>query len=144
MTTSTAVNRRRRTILVLAATTVILVGSAWWLFGPPAEDTGSNTRTAQAGEVEVTMTAQTLNGSGAVFELALDTHAESLDLDLTSAAELRINGASGGTATWTGNGPGGHHREGTLRFATPVPSGASVELRIIRLPGEAVGTWTAP
>jgi len=41
-------------------------------------------------------------------------------------------------------GPGGHHREGTLRFTTPVPAGANVELRLTGLPADVIGAWTAP
>jgi hypothetical protein len=37
-----------------------------------------------------------------------------------------------------------HHREGMLGFAAAVPAGAGIELRITGLPGDAVGTWTAP
>jgi hypothetical protein len=33
---------------------------------------------------------------------------------------------------------------GTLTFATALPPGANVELRILGLPEEVVGEWTAP
>ncbi len=90
------------------------------------------------------MTPVTLDGSGAVFRITLTTHTGSVDLDPAAAAQLRVDGAPSDDATWDGPGPGGHHREGTLRFATSIPSGAAVELRITDSPSEATGTWTAP
>lgn len=142
---STVLKHRRRTLLVLVAVAVILGAGALWLLSRSTDDVSSpNTRTVRAGEVEVTMTAQTLDSSGATFRLALDTHAGSLDLDVASATSLRINGNPAGTPTWTGTEPGGHHREGTLRFTTPVPPGALVELRITGLPDDVFGTWTTP
>ena len=37
---------------------------------------------------------------------------------------------------WEGAGPGGHHREGTLKFNAVTPTPTSIELRIARA-GEA-------
>lgn len=102
------------------------------------------TRTVQVGEVEVAMTPLTLDRSGAVFQVELDTHTIELDLDPAASARLSVDGRTVGGASWDGPGPGGHHRAGTLRFPAPVPAGASVELRITGLPGDAAASWTAP
>jgi len=134
-------------VLLVAAVLVTLGATGWWIFGT-ATDQGSppglGTRTVQAGGVEVSMTALTLDRSGAVFAVTLDTHSVPLDLDLAGAARLRVNDSTVGDASWDGQGPGGHHREGQLRFTTPVPAGATVELRITGLPQDATGTWSAP
>jgi hypothetical protein len=98
----------------------------------------------QVGAVEVTMTPLALDTSGAVFQVELDTHSVELGLDMACSAHLRIGDRVVDGASWDGQGPGGHHREGTLRFATPVRAGAEVELRIIGLPADATGSWTAP
>jgi hypothetical protein len=66
-----------------------------------------------------------------------------LDLD-PAAAQLRLDGDLADPGSWSGDAPGGHHRSGTLSFATPVASGATVELRIAGLPEDAVATWIAP
>lgn len=79
-----------------------------------------------------------------MFRVQLDTHSVPLDLDLASSAHLRVDATDGGRASWDGSAPGGHHREGTLAFTTPVTSGANVVLTITGLPADAVGSWTAP
>jgi hypothetical protein len=61
-----------------------------------------------------------------------------------SSARLRVNDTTVDGASWDGPGPGGHHRDGTLRFTTPVPAGAAVELRITGLPADAIASWSAP
>jgi len=138
---------RRRLVLLVAAALVTMGATGWWIFGRAAgqgSPPGLGTRTVQAGAVEVRMTALTLDRSGAVFAVKLDTHTVALDLDVAGAAQLRVKGSTTSDASWDGSGPGGHHREGRLRFTTPVPAGAEVELRITGLPQDATGTWSAP
>ncbi|MDX8034846.1 hypothetical protein SK803_31910 [Lentzea sp. BCCO 10_0856] len=134
-----------RGVAVIVVVALVVVGAiAWWLSRPEPSSADLGTRTVQAGDVEVTMTALALDGSGAVFKIVLDTHTVELDLDLAASAELTVNGAVADGAVWEGQGPGGHHREGTLRFATPVPAGTTVDLRVIGLPQDVTGTWSAP
>ena len=138
---------RRRTMLLVALTALLAIGLGWWTLQPRANTAtplGVEAQTVQAGAVEVRMTPLTMDRSGASFDLVLDTHTVPLDLDLTGAAQLRINGDPAGAPAWDGPGPGGHHREGTLRFTAPIPPGATVELRITGLPQDAAATWTAP
>lgn len=134
-----------RSSALLASIALAALGVMAWSWSQP-QDTTSDlpTRTAQAGAVELTLTPLTLDASGAVFQVTMDTHTMALDMDMASSSRLRVNGVAADTATWDGQGPGGHHREGTLRFATPVPAHATVELRITGLPGDATGSWTAP
>jgi hypothetical protein len=136
----------RGTIAVIAVIGLVVIAAvAWWL--SRSDDTAASglpARVVQAGAVEVTMTPLTLDASGAVFRIELDSHSVELDLDIAASAQLQINGSTAGGATWEGQGPGGHHREGTLRFTTPVPPSAGVELRITGLPTEPIGSWDAP
>src|SRR5215207_654427 len=105
----------RRTLAVVAVIALVaLAAVAWWLSRP--DDTtasGFTERTVQAGAVDVTMTPITMDASGAVFRLTLDTHTVPLDLDMSAAAQLRVNDRVTDGAGWDGQGPGGHHREGT-------------------------------
>ena len=67
------------------------------------------------------------------FKLVLDTHSQDLNDDLTKTAVLLDPSAkSYAPIAWEGAGPGGHHREGVLRFKPIARTPASVELRIQR------------
>lgn len=134
-----------RGVAVVVAIALVVVGTvAWWTSRPGSSPADLGARTVRAGDVEVTMSALALDRSGAAFELRFDSHSVELALDPAASARLSVNGSQVGGATWDGQGPGGHHREGTLRFSTPVPAGAAVELRITGLSQDAVGTWGAP
>lgn len=70
------------------------------------------------------------------FSVVFDTHSADLNDDLMQSATLTTDdGRTLKPAGWDGAGPGGHHREGVLAFAVPVPRPATIELRIVR-PGE--------
>ncbi len=138
---------RIRTLVLIAAgglvaAVAILVALRLTADGPASADLG--TRTIKAGDVEVNVTAVSLAPAGARFRINLDTHAGSLDLDLAQSARLRVDGREAPPGVWSGAGPGGHHREGTLTFATPVNSGAVVNLTIAGLSNPAAAAWTAP
>jgi len=138
---------RRRILAVIAAVVLLAIAGlagVLWRSDDTAASSGLPTRTVQAGAVEVTLTPLTLDVSGAVFQIKLDTHTVPLDLDVAASARLRVNGITANGASWDGQGPGGHHREGTLRFTTPVPAAAAVELRITGLPADAIASWSAP
>lgn len=71
------------------------------------------------------------------FSVVLDTHSVDLSDDLTQIAVLATDdGRVLQPSSWTGAGPGGHHREGVLSFDVQAPLPATIELRITR-PGEA-------
>jgi hypothetical protein len=99
-----------------------------------------------AGGVTVAVTPQNL-AAGAKnwdFKVVLDTHAGELNDDLVkTAALLDDKGGRYVPLKWEGAGPGGHHREGLLRFNAISPQPKAIELRIQR-PGEPkprVFTW---
>ena len=71
------------------------------------------------------------------FEIVLDTHSQDLGDDLVKSAVLVDGeGRQYAPAGWDGAAPGGHHREGVLRFNPVSPSPQAIELQI-RRPGEA-------
>lgn len=87
--------------------------------------------------VTVKVTPRSLAAAPWEFEVVFDTHSQELNDDLLKNAVLV---ADGGAPTspigWQGDGPGGHHRKGLLRFKPTTASPASVEMRLQR-PGEA-------
>ena len=126
---------------VLAAG-VLLAGAAGRGDGGPQE--AATTRTVEAGAVTVKIEPVRLDGTAAEFKLTFDTHSVALDLDVARRATLTVGGAPWGDPTWSGAGPGGHHREGTLRF-TPGrdPATGPAVLTIDGLPGPVRAAWPA-
>lgn len=85
--------------------------------------------------VTVAVTPQSLaDGAGSWdFKIVLDTHSVDLNDDLTKSAVLVDSGGKRYMpVAWDGAGPGGHHREGVLRFKPISPRPQSVELQIAR------------
>ncbi len=95
-------------------------------------------QTSSASAVMITVTPRPLDAGAWEFDVALNTHSHALDDDLLKSAVLvTADGKQLAPTSWRGDGPGGHHRRGVLRFDSVAPSTAEVELRIAR-PGEAV------
>ena len=113
-----------------------------------AQSTGASstpalaTRTVEAGAVTVKIDPTRLDAGGAEFDVSFDTHSVALDLDVAGSAALTVAGAPWAGATWSGDGPGGHHREGTLRFAPGGPAEGRAALSISGLPGPVTAAWT--
>lgn len=105
---------------------------------------GLAARTATAGSVEVTITPIRLDANGAAFTVAFDTHSGALDLDVAAHARLTVAGTDWGDPTWTGGGPGGHHRAGTLRFAAAGAARGAARLAIDGLDQPVAATWSLP
>ena len=98
-------------------------------------------RKVTAGAVTVTVSPESLDSSGASFKVAFDTHSVELDQDLTREARLVVGGTAWPVAGWSGPGPGGHHREGSLRFKPAGPAVGTATLTIDGLPGPVAATW---
>jgi len=98
-------------------------------------------RTADAGEVTVKATLQRLDAGGAVADMVFDTHAVELDLDVPAGAVLTVGGLTWPTQGWEGDGPGGHHREGELRFAPGGPVAGEATLTISGLDDPVTFRW---
>ncbi len=85
------------------------------------------------GPVSVTVTPLSLeNGSPTWnFEIALNTHSGSIDADLVTVSKLvDDNGKSYKPVSWEGSPPGGHHRNGVLKFNPISPKPKFIELKI--------------
>ena len=124
--------------------------SAFENFAVPATDSGKSpgsleTQTNAEGSVEVSVTA--LRGGAAdadwSFTVELNTHSGSLDDDLAAASELRDGQGNVYTpVAWDGAPPGGHHREGILKFAPISPYPTSLALVVKGVGGVAERTFT--
>lgn len=85
------------------------------------------TREASAGPVEITITPVRLDGTSAAFKVVLDNHETDLTMNLAGGASLTVGSLAWGPATWSGDGPSGHHREGTLTF----PAGGAASGQVV-------------
>ena len=92
-------------------------------------------QTSSQSGVTVKVTPRSLAGAEWEFEVVFDTHSQELKDDLLKIAVLVSDGGPASVpAGWLGDGPGGHHRKGVLRFKASA-SPATLELRLQR-PGE--------
>jgi len=95
-----------------------------------------DSQTSSLSGVTVKVTPRSLAGAAWEFEVVFDTHSQELNDDPQQAAVLVADGGKPSSpAGWQGDGPGGHHRKGVLRFKPAAASPASIELRLQR-PGE--------
>jgi hypothetical protein len=88
-----------------------------------------------ARSVTIVVTPQNLSSEAPSwdFKTVLDTHSGDLSDDLVKSAALIDNGGGRYTpVAWVGAPPGGHHREGLLRFKPISPRPQSIELQITR------------
>lgn len=132
--------RRRHVILSVLAVAVLFAGCG----DSTASSSVSSvlpTRSAEAGSVEVKITPTQFDASGATFVIVLDTHSGDLSVDLAASAVLDVGGTSWTVSGWTGDGPGGHHREGELRFTAPGPPSGTATLTITGLAEPVEVTW---
>lgn len=93
----------------------------------------SRTSTAEGVTVKVTPRVVSPDAAAWEFAVVLDTHTKDLSDDLSkTAAMVGANGVRRSPTSWVGAGPGGHHREGVLRFEAIKPRPAAIELQIRR------------
>lgn len=96
-------------------------------------------RTSNAAGVKVTVTPKRIAADDAAWEFAvvLDTHSQDLSDDLLKTAVLvDAQGGRHAPLAWQGAPPGGHHREGVLRFKGLGALPEAIEVQILRS-GEA-------
>ena len=93
----------------------------------------AQTSSARGVTIKVTPKNLASNAGSWEFAVVLDTHSADLNDDLVKSSLLldRAGGAFAPVA-WDGAPPGGHHREGVLRFKPISPGPQSIELRITR------------
>ena len=91
--------------------------------------------TGADGAIEIDVQPLGLGSSTWTFSFGLDTHMGSLDMDMEKVVTLTDDRGDIFTPTaWNGPGPGGHHRNGTLKF--PAPSSTPKSFTItVTIPG---------
>jgi hypothetical protein len=97
-----------------------------------------DTRTSSTAGVTVKVTPKLVTADVPVWEFAvvLDSHVQDLTDDLLKTTVLLDRaGSPQSPSAWDGAAPGGHHREGVLRFQAIKPRPDAVEMQIQR-PGE--------
>ena len=95
-------------------------------------------------EVEVSVTPKKQSDDSWNFEVVLNTHSVELSDDLAKSSTLvDKNGNTHKALAWEGDPPGGHHREGVLKFST-YPRQENIELRIKLGDKERSFKWTLP
>jgi hypothetical protein len=114
--------RRRLIFAALGAIVVVAAGVVLATRGgdddpAAADEAGLEARTVNAGEIDIKIEPRQIDDQQAVFAITLDTHSVELSADLTRAT-LEVDGITWPVEEWSGDRPGGHHREGDLRFAS--------------------------
>ena len=143
----------RRVLIVLAVAASALAGAACGggTKTTPGTPNGQSTqpsapalatKTVEAGAVTVKIDPVRIDAAGAEFKVAFDTHSVELNFDVARNATLTVAGTAWTAATWSGDGPSGHHREGTVRFAAAGPAQGAAVLNLGGLPGPVTATWT--
>lgn len=121
----------------MLVSSIIVVGLAWNLFTSQASTTDSGAtfnlpaKTLEQEGLTVKVAPSPLNTDQKVeFKISFDTHMGSLNFDVARLASLEDNsGNRYEPASWSGDPPGGHHREGTLSF--PPLEGGPQSIKLI-------------
>lgn len=96
------------------------------------------TKESSEGPVTVAVTPGSLEGglTGWDFDITLNTHSEELSEDLVAVSQLiDDHGKSYKPTAWEGAPPGGHHRQGILKFNSISPKPKSIELKVKNVGG---------
>ena len=131
----------RRRLIVLAVMLLLLFAACGGGDDDDKASAGLPTRTVEAGEVEVKVEPERIDDTGAVFDITLDTHSVELATDLAREARLEVGTSTWKAVAWSGAGPSGHHREGTLRFDATGPAEGTARLVIGGLPAPVDLRW---
>lgn len=130
---------------------VAAVGAAMALLaacgGSPADqrsNAGPTAKKVTIGGLDVTITPTRLDSAGAEFKVAFDTHTGAPDLDVAASSTLVVDGIPWTAPAWSGDGPGDHHRAGTLRFSAAGPARGAATLNISGLDGPMEASWDLP
>jgi len=117
----------------------LLFAVATTLFAATVE---TSSQKSSAGGVTVAVTPDLSSNETWAFKVVLDTHSQDLSDDLVKTATLLDSaGNRYKPLSWQGAGPGGHHREGVLRFPAVTPLPLAVELQLQRANESAVRSF---
>ncbi len=105
-------------------------------------------QTNSGGSVNVTVLPKNLSDAGTWdFDVTFSTHSVELSEDVTQISALvGDDGREYAPISWDGDPPGGHHREGILKFEPIVPTPRSITLKIRKIDGvdERSFRWQMP
>lgn len=94
------------------------------------------TKTDSAGEVTIEATPKSLEEKDFEFEISITTHSVELNQDMVAVSKLIDDrGIEYRPNLWKGDGPGGHHRNGSLRFEGIIQKPKSIKLTINSIGG---------
>jgi hypothetical protein len=113
----------------------LLVTAVLLLNNSPTAAAELGARSSSASGVTVKVTPKDISPQAAVwtFAVVLDTHSQDLRDDLAKTANLvDARGGRHAPIAWEGAPPGGHHREGVLRFKGLGAQAGALELQIQR------------
>ena len=133
------VTSTRALVAVLAIAVVVV--SACSTSSAPKAAAGLQARKATIGGLEVTVTPTELDSRGAAFTVVFDTHTGAPGIDVAANAALAVDGTAWTAPTWSGDGSGGHHRTGILRFTNAGPARGAAQLTITGLDQPLAMTW---
>lgn len=91
-----------------------------------------STKSMTVGKVDTRVEPRQMDQQGAMFRVTMDTHEGALDMDMERGPRLMVDGREWPMRGWTGDGPGGHHREGELHFG---PGGPVRGMAQLTMPG---------
>lgn len=123
--------------LVVLSLSLFLMTATFGVHAQDGAQTATQVSVQKGVTVKVTPKAVGADNARWQFAVVLDTHSSDLSDDLVKTATLiTADGREIKPVSWTGAGPGGHHREGLLEFAMTAPWPSAIELKLERL-GEA-------
>lgn len=114
------------------------------------DPSGPSTRSAlpvretTAGPVQIKVEPDRVDATGAAFKVTLDNHEIDLTMNLAQGASLTVGSRPWGPASWSGDGPSGHHREGELTFPSGGAAAGPVVLTLAGFPAPVQLQWTLP
>lgn len=124
---------KNQKIIIISLAIVIIGAAFYYVVSKQSEQSAFSTKTLTDGTVTYKVTPKNLTSSAPTwdFDISLDTHTGSLDQDLVNLVRLVDDKGNEYQATkWEGDPPGGHHREGLLKFFPVILRPAIIEIDI--------------
>lgn len=125
---------------IIGIVIVVLAGAAFFLTRPAFK-----TETDKSGEVTVKVVPQF--DTEIAFKISMTAHSGELSADMMRVAVFEDeNGTVHLPGRWEGDPPGGHHREGILRFGTFTPKPKKVDFTLLGIGTvkERKFSWVVP
>ena len=138
----------RRGVVVVVLVALVAALAVGWIISRDGDEgtagprvAGLESKQVDAGPVTVEVTPVQFDADGAAFTVVFDNHVQDLEMDLPAEAELTVDGIVWPARDWSGDPPGGHHREGELTFDQGGPARGTVRITIGGLPEPVVVMW---